>query len=90
MVPVLVLGAGLSQHLAQGTSLAAMVFPSLVGAYTHWRLGHVRSELLLPLLFGVFLGAFLGGKVALGLPEAGLRLLFAVILLLMSLRYLRG
>jgi len=90
MVPALVLGGGLDQHLAQGTSLAAMVVPSLVGAYTHWTLGHVRRDVVPGLLLGVAVGAFLGGQVALGIPEATLRTLFAVILVWMGLRYLRG
>ncbi len=89
MVPSLVLGAGLDQHLAQGTSLAAMVLPSLIGAYTHFSLGHVRREVVPGLLLGVITGAFLGGRVALALPELGLRLLFAGILVWMGVRYLR-
>jgi len=89
MVPALVLGGGLDQHLAQGTSLAAMVLPSLVGAYTHYRLGQVRTEVLPGLLLGVVLGAFVGGRVAISIPELALRWLFAVILVLMGVRYLR-
>jgi uncharacterized membrane protein YfcA len=38
----------------------------------------------------VALGAFLGGQVALGIPEATLRLIFAVILVGMAIRYLRS
>jgi len=90
MVPALVLGAGLDQHLAQGTSLAAMVLPSLIGAYTHWSLGHVRRDVVPGLLLGVLVGAFLGGRIALGIPEETLRTLFAVILIWMALRYLRS
>jgi len=90
MVPALVLGGGLDQHLAQGTSLAAMVLPSLIGAYTHWSLGHVRRDVVPGLLLGVLIGAFLGGRVALGIPEETLRTLFAVILVWTGLRYLRG
>ncbi len=90
MVPALVLGAGLPQHLAQGTSLAAMVLPSLIGAYTHLQHGNVRLDLVPGLLLGVALGAFLGGQVALGIPEETLRLIFAVILVGMAIRYLRS
>jgi len=90
MVPALVLGAGLDQHTAQGTSLAAMVLPSLMGAYTHWSLGHVRRDVVPGLLAGVILGAYLGGRIALGIPEHILRALFAVILLWTAMRYLRS
>ena len=41
MVPMMVLGFGFSETLAQGTSLAAIVPISAVGAYTHFRRGNV-------------------------------------------------
>ena len=90
MVPALVLGAGLPQQLAQGTALAAMVLPSLIGAYTHWRLGHVDRKIAPGLLAGIVIGAFLGGQFALSVPEGILRWIFAVVLLWTGVRYLRS
>ncbi len=89
MVPAMVLLLGMPQHAAQGTSLLAMVPASLVGAYTHFRLGNVEERLALGLVPGVFLGTFLGGELAHFLPEAGLRLVFAAVLLWTAWRYLR-
>ena len=90
MVPALVLGAGLPQQLAQGTALAAMVLPSFIGAYTHWRLGHVDKKIAPGLLLGIVIGAFLGGRFALSIPEGILRWIFAVVLLWTGVRYLRS
>jgi uncharacterized membrane protein YfcA len=63
MVPIMVLGFGFSETLAQGTSLAAIVPISLVGAVTHFRQGNV---LLRPALWMAALGAPLaiGGALA--------------------------
>jgi uncharacterized membrane protein YfcA len=41
MVPILSLGFGFGERLAQGTSLAAIVPISAVGAWTHFRRGNV-------------------------------------------------
>ncbi len=90
MVPAMVLLLGFPQHTAQGTSLLAMVPASLVGAYTHFRLGNVAEGLLPGLIPGVLLGTFLGGELAHLLPEEGLRLAFALVLLWTGVRYLRG
>jgi len=89
MVPAMVLLLGMAQHTAQGTSLLAMVPASFVGAYTHFRLGNVEKSLVPSLVPGVLLGTFLGGELAHFLPEEGLRLLFAAVLLWTAWRYLK-
>ncbi|WP_234554184.1 sulfite exporter TauE/SafE family protein [Thermus caliditerrae] len=89
MVPAMVLLLGMDQHTAQGTSLLAMVPASLVGAYTHHRLGNVESTLAMGLVPGVFLGTFLGGETAHFLPEGILRLVFTAVLLWTAWRNLR-
>ncbi|GLV46981.1 UPF0721 transmembrane protein [Thermus sp. LT1-2-5] len=89
MVPAMVLLLGMPQHAAQGTSLLAMVPASLVGAYTHLRLGNVERELALGLVPGVLLGTFFGGELAHFLPEGALRGVFAAVLLWTGWRYVR-
>lgn len=88
MVPAMVLLSGMDQHTAQGTSLLAMVPASLVGAYTHYRLGNVDTLLAPGLVPGVLLGTFLGGEGAHFMPETTLRLVFAAVLLWTAWRYL--
>ena len=89
MVPAMVLLLGMPQHTAQGTSLLAMTPASLVGAYTHHRLGNVAVPVALGLVPGVFLGSFAGGELAHFLPEAALRTAFAAVLAWTAWRYLR-
>ena len=89
MVPAMVLLAGFSQHTAQGTSLLAMIPAGGVGAFTHWKLGNVRVDLLAGLIPGILIGTYLGGTLAHVLSEATLRIVFAVILIWTGARYLR-
>ncbi len=90
MIPGLVILAGMEQHVAQGTSLLAMVPIGLTGAYTHHRLGNVAVHLAVGLAFGAALGAYLGGSVANFLPDFHLRLVFAALGIWMGVRYVRG
>ena len=90
MVPAMVLVVGLSQYMAQGTSLLAMVPTGLVGSYTHWRLGNVVTWILPGLILGIIAGSFLGGSLANYLSEAALRLVFASVLIWMGLRDIRA
>jgi uncharacterized membrane protein YfcA len=88
MVPGLALGPGFAQQLAQGTSLAAMVPSSAMGAAVHGRLGHVRRDVVFPLLAGIAAGSWAGGSSALALPDRTLRIVFSVVLIWLGGRYL--
>lgn len=91
IVPGLILLARLPQHTAHGTSLAALLLPvGLLGTLEYYRRGHVNIPLALIVAAGLFLGAFVGAKLAVGLPEVTLRRLFGVFLLLVSVKLLAG
>ena len=86
MIPVLVLVMGMNQYMAQGTSLAAMVPPAVVGSWTHRRLGNVRKDVLVVLIAGVLVGTYLGGAMAHLVPERELRILFSLVILWVGIR----
>jgi len=88
IVPLLVLGTSLTQHAAQGTSLAALILTGTTGTWVYARHGHFRKDILLMLVLGVVLGCWLGGRGALGTSGSTLRLFFAAILVWLGLRYL--
>ena len=67
-----------------------MVPAGSVGAYTHWRLGNVVPRVLLGLIPGIFIGTYCGGSLAHLLSEANLRLVFAVVLIWLGIRDIRG
>lgn len=89
MVPPMVLLLGFSQHMAHGTALLTMVPAAVAGAITHLRLGNVYKPPLAGLVVGLSIGATAGGMIALQLPEGALRMVFAVTLTWLGIRYLR-
>ena len=87
IVPSLVYFAHMSQHKAQGTSLAALVLPiGILAAYEYYKAGNmdIKAGLLIALGFG--LGGYFGGLWAQHIPELMLRKVFAVVLFLISLK----
>jgi len=87
-IPLLVLGYGMDQALAQGTALVMMVPNLLVGWWRYSRLYPVP----LPRALGIGLCAtattWLVAQVAIGLPSALLRTVFSVFLMLLAWRLL--
>jgi uncharacterized membrane protein YfcA len=86
MVPFLTLAAGLSQHVAEATSLV-VVLPTALAASLELRRRGV-GDLATALRFGAVgaLGGVGGALLALTLPASTLRLVFAVFLGLVGLR----
>ncbi len=80
-VPALTLLFGMSQQMAQGTSLALILVTAPMGALEHDRHGNVARPLLPGLALGAFVGAPLASWLAQGLPQATLARGFAVFLL---------
>lgn len=89
MVPAMILLAGFSQHVAQGTALLVMIPTGCVGAFTHWRLGNVAGELLIGMVPGILLGTFLGGNIAQIIPDDPLRLMFVLVAVYMGWWYVK-
>ena len=87
IIPSLVLLFGLSQHTAQGTTLALMVPPiGLLAAWTYYKHGFVDFKIAGLICLGFFFGGLVGAKFATDIPEDVLRKIFGVILLTASLR----
>lgn len=89
MVPGLILLLGMSQHLAQGTSLFAMVPTTLSGAISYSRFGYVDKDLSILLAAGAAAGGLTGASFANTLPELYLRLIFSLVLAWLGIMYLR-
>jgi uncharacterized membrane protein YfcA len=80
-VPALTLLFGMTQQMAQGTSLALILVTAPMGALEHDRLGNVARPILPGLALGALVGAPLASWLAQGLPQATLARGFAVFLL---------
>jgi hypothetical protein len=91
VVPALVLLAKLPQHTAQGTSLSALLVPvGILGALQYYKRGQDNIGYSAVIAAGLFIGVFVGAKLAGGLPEVLLRRLFGGLLLLVSVKLLVG
>jgi uncharacterized membrane protein YfcA len=89
IIPGLVLLAGLSQHTAQGTSLAALLLPvGFLGALQYYKRGEVNVPYAAIIAVGLFFGAFVGAKLAGEMGDLALRRAFGVFLLLVAARLL--
>ena len=89
IIPGLVLLLGLSQHAAQGTSLAALLLPvGFLGALQYYKRGEVNVPYAAIIAIGLFFGAFLGAKLAGTMGDLALRRAFGVFLLLVAARLL--
>ena len=88
--PLLSLGMRLGQHEAQGLALAALLPPvTLPAVLAYRRLGAVIDlRLVASLVAGFLVGAVAGASLAIQLPARELRWLFAVYLLVISVRML--
>jgi len=87
VIPALVFLFGLTQHQAQGTTLAMMVPPiGLLAAWTYYKDGFVDLKIAALLCLGFFFGGLLGAKFVVGLSDPLLRKIFGVVLLLISVK----
>ncbi len=87
IVPALIYFFGLSQHLAQGTTLALLVPPiGILAAWTYYKHGFVDVRIALFICLGFLAGSLLGAKFAVGLPRTVLSQLFGFGLLLIGLK----
>lgn len=89
IVPALVLILKLDQHTANGTSLAALLLPvGLLGAMQYYRQGKMNIPYAIIIAVGLFLGAYVGARLAAGLSDTTLRKAFGGFLLLVSAKLL--
>lgn len=86
LIPALVYLFGLTQHQAQGTTLAVMVPPiGLLAAWRYWQAGNVKLPLAGYICLGFLLGGLVGANWVQNLAEPVLKKLFGVYLLFISL-----
>ena len=87
IIPALILLFGLSQHQAQGTTLALMVPPvGILAAWTYYKQGYVDLPIAAFICIGFLLGGLIGAKIAITLSNVVLEKIFGVSLLLISIK----
>jgi uncharacterized protein len=90
IVPSLVFIFGYSQYTANGTSLVALLAPvGILGVLEYYWNGKIGPDNIkggLIIAAGLFIGVYVGSKVAINLPEDLLRKCFAVFIFLVAIK----
>lgn len=87
MIPALVIGFGLSQHTAQGTTLAMMLPPvTLLAVMQYHKNGNIDWRVASLLCLSFFIGGLFGAKLANNIHPILLKRIFGIALLLISLK----
>jgi uncharacterized membrane protein YfcA len=89
LVPALVFFLGLSQHKAQGTTLALMVPPiGILASWQYFQQGDVNVAAAAWICAGFFVGALFGASLASKMPQKVLTRIFGVSMLIIALKML--
>ncbi len=85
MVPLLVLFLSLSQHQAQGTSLAVLAVPvTAVAVFNYYKEGQINLKYAAIIAVFFVVGSIVGSKFALTLDQKVLKKIFAVVLVIIA------
>jgi len=87
MIPAMVYFFGLTQHQAQGTTLAIMVPPiGLLAAWRYYQSGNVKLGMAALICAGFLVGGYLGAGLVQHLPDLLMKRLFGFFLMLVALK----
>jgi uncharacterized membrane protein YfcA len=87
VVPCLVYFLGMSQHSAQGTSLAMMLPPiGAIAVYNYYKAGEVDFKVAAILCISFIIGSFFGSKIAIALSPSLIKKAFGVFIILLGLK----
>lgn len=91
IVPALVYFLGMTQHMAQGTTLAMLTIPvGILGAYNYYQSGNVNLKALVLIACTFVVGSFLGSKLSLSIDQKTLKKIFGYVLLAVSFKMILG
>jgi len=91
IIPLLLFFFGFDQHLAQGTTLMAMVPPiGLLAALKYYREGNVKLALAMFIALGFFVGGFIGATLAHKIEPTLMRRMFGGLMLVIAVRMIFG
>lgn len=89
VVPALVLLLGFTQQQAQGTSLGLLLLPvGILAVWNYYQKGQVDIKIVLIMALAFTIGGWLGSKVALNIPQAALKKVFASVLIIVGIKML--
>ncbi|OGX07930.1 MAG: permease [Omnitrophica WOR_2 bacterium GWA2_37_7] len=87
LVPSLVYFLGMTQHQAQGTTLAIVLPPVFFfAAWKYYSSGHVNVPVAIFASVGLTVGAYLGANMVMGVPDVILKRIFGFLLILVGIK----
>jgi uncharacterized membrane protein YfcA len=87
IIPSLIYILKFNQHLAQGTSLVALLLPvGLLAVIKYYKSGNVDIKVGLLIGLGLFIGAFVGAIFANNLSDTTMRKAFAAFIVLVGIK----
>jgi uncharacterized membrane protein YfcA len=89
VVPALVLIFGMDQKMAQGTSLGLLLLPiGILGVMVYNKSGNVKWEYVWLMVITFMIGSYFGGKLVQGMNTVTVKRIFAVFMIIVSIKYL--
>jgi uncharacterized protein len=87
MVPALVFFFGMTQHQAQGTSLAILLFPiGFLAFWNYYRQGFVNFRIAVIVMLAFFIGGYLGSLAAVHISARILKIIFGLLIIVLGIR----
>jgi uncharacterized membrane protein YfcA len=87
IVPMLIFFARFAPAMATGTSLGSLLLPvGALGAWQYYQRGSINIKASLLIGLGLFVGAYFGARLGLGLNPLVLKRSFAVFLVIIAAR----
>jgi uncharacterized protein len=87
LVPAMTFFFGMTQHQAQGTTLAILVPPiGILAAWRYYQSGHVNLPMAAFICLGFLFGGLLGANLAHSISDPALKKLFGFFLFLVSVQ----
>jgi uncharacterized protein len=92
IVPALVFFFGMTQHQAQGTSLAVLAIPIgfIIAATNYHKKGFINYKYALILIATFLVGSYLGSLVSVNIPDKILKKAFGILMLVAGVKMILG
>jgi len=91
IVPALMLALSLGPKEAQGTSVAVMLPPiGILAAMNYYKAGYLNIKYALVIALAFIVGGWFGSKLAIMLPDAMMKKVFAGFMLITAIKMLWG
>ena len=92
IVPALVFFFGMTQHEAQGTSLAVLSVPIgfILAASNYHKKGFINYKFAIILVITFLVGSYLGSKIAVDIPAKNIKKAFGILVIIAGVKMIFG